>query len=364
MHKEYGDVKFVNKIKAQGIEFNNYGIDRNNIKTVKVKIENGLKMWDNISLNMIERITVVKTFCLGRLAFVASFMYVKEDDIIEIERLFFKFIWNGVIEKIKRNTLILPYEQGGLNMISVKAKIETILFQQFKYFVENRNRSFYQLSVYWLKFCMRGANLNLFNLIPMGADKDRPKFYNEIIKSVVRVKKLDDNMWINITNLNSKITYSMLVRKYLVKPKIESLYKEVEWREVYNNIHGIENTDVRELNYKILYNALSCNQSYTNKDHRRKCCLCGRVEENQEHVFLKCEHTSTLLESMKSLLENKKYKLNNESMTLCYNLSKHDYQVISTYKYCIWRLRNTVMRYRVENFKALFNSYFYNLLKV
>ena len=69
---------------------------------------------------MIERITVVKTFCLGRLSFVASFMCVKEEDIKE---------------KIIRKTLIMPYEKGGLNMISLRAKIETILFQQFKYFI-------------------------------------------------------------------------------------------------------------------------------------------------------------------------------------------------------------------------------------
>ena len=50
IYNNYEGVRFVNKLKALGIEFNKYGIDKNNIKTVKVKIQNGLHLWDSISL--------------------------------------------------------------------------------------------------------------------------------------------------------------------------------------------------------------------------------------------------------------------------------------------------------------------------
>ena len=213
-------ILIINKTEIINFE-KKYGIDKNNIKTVKVKIQNGLHLWDSISLNMIERITVVKTFCLGRLSFVASFMCVKEEDIKEIEKMFYSFIWNGVIEKIKIKTLIMPYEKGGLNMISIRAKIENILFQQFKYFVQNRDRVFYQLSVFWLKFYMRSANLRNFNTIPMGKDRDRPEFYNEDYYKTISTYKYCiwrlRNIVRNQRAENIKVLFNYLFFKFLNK---------------------------------------------------------------------------------------------------------------------------------------------------
>ena len=111
-----------------------------------------------------------------------------------------------------------------------------------------------------------------------------------------------------------------------------------------------------------VYKSCTCNQMYSKKDRRRKCFFCGNVEESQRHVFLKCEHTSPLVEIMKNLLENKSYELNTDSMILGSNLSKQDYKAISTYKYCIWRLRNIVRSQRAENIKVLFNYLFFKFL--
>ena len=73
----------------------------------------------------------------------------------------------------------------------------------------------------------------------MGKDRERPEFYNEVINSLKRMSELDTNLWNNITNLNSKITYNMQVQKYHITPKIESLYRNVEWSELYKNVQAI-----------------------------------------------------------------------------------------------------------------------------
>ena len=82
---------------------------------------------------MLERIIICKTFVLSKLWFLACFITFEEKFIKEINSLIFSFIWSNKRECIKRDTLILPYERGGMNMFNLQAKLKTISFQQFKY---------------------------------------------------------------------------------------------------------------------------------------------------------------------------------------------------------------------------------------
>ena len=78
---------------------------------------------------MLERITVLKTFALSKLSYQANFVVLKIE-IKRIESMAFKFIWNGC-ELIKMSTLILDYSEGGLNMISIRAKLRAISLRNF-----------------------------------------------------------------------------------------------------------------------------------------------------------------------------------------------------------------------------------------
>jgi len=72
---------------------------------------------------------------------------LNEKDIKSIGDSTFKFIWNGC-ELIKRDTLISDYNEGGLKMISIRAKLKTIMIRNFMYIKRNLNRNQYQLSAY------------------------------------------------------------------------------------------------------------------------------------------------------------------------------------------------------------------------
>jgi hypothetical protein len=51
--------------------------------------------------------------------FVASACVVPDKYRKEIESKCFKFIWEGKLDKVKRNTMIGNFEMGGLNMIDI-----------------------------------------------------------------------------------------------------------------------------------------------------------------------------------------------------------------------------------------------------
>jgi hypothetical protein len=47
---------------------------------------------------------------------------------------------------IKRSTLCLEYERGGLGMFDFEARIKAIALQQYKYITKNIDSPFYSLS--------------------------------------------------------------------------------------------------------------------------------------------------------------------------------------------------------------------------
>jgi len=55
--------------------------------------------------------------------------YYSPEKLKQIERIIFKFIWNG-IDRIKRNTLMKGYSEGGLKAPDIFLINETCKFKQ------------------------------------------------------------------------------------------------------------------------------------------------------------------------------------------------------------------------------------------
>ncbi len=128
---------------------------------------------------------------------MCNFLVLNKEQIKEIKQTVYNFIWNSKSDLVNRNTLILPYEKGGLGMFNLEAKIKTILFQQFIYICHSHKRIYYQFSVYWLKFIMRtlnifGLNSINFNLIPSSKD-DGNVLHFKMREQFKEIKKFDKN---------------------------------------------------------------------------------------------------------------------------------------------------------------------------
>ena len=93
------------------------------------KVKNQLNMWSQRSFSLYGKITVIKTYALSQLIYVMSVLpsplpQDRHDDYFKsIEDLMFNFLWNGTNkDKIKRQTLIGSYEQGGLKMVHINSQ--------------------------------------------------------------------------------------------------------------------------------------------------------------------------------------------------------------------------------------------------
>ena len=133
----------------------------------------------------------------------------------------------------------------------------------------------------------------------------------------------------------------------------------MNWRKVYDNlIIRTDATELKEINYKIIFDALSCNQRFSKE--KKKCVLCDKHEESRNHLFLECEVSKRLFKSMREYMLQE-VEMNVDTIFLCRNLTKHDTKIISLYKYSLWKIRNMVRLSNQINitqaFKRLINYY-------
>src|SRR5690606_22426357 len=95
-----------------------------------------------------------------------------------------KFIWNNNKEIIKRNTVILPYNEGGLNMFNLECRLKTIHIKQFIYISHKIESMFYFMSIYWMKFELKEKLSKNLNIIACGNESERTEYYKRMIVNV------------------------------------------------------------------------------------------------------------------------------------------------------------------------------------
>ena len=97
-----------------------------------------LKSTSLLSLTLLSRIQIVKTFAIAKFMYKASLISVSEDLIKDVNKLLYGFIWKGN-DKIKRTALINDIENGGLKMLDIQSMILSQRVIALKRFIEDYN---------------------------------------------------------------------------------------------------------------------------------------------------------------------------------------------------------------------------------
>ena len=112
------------KFKLLGINYDLFAVDKTayNFKEKIEKINSLLNTWIYQDLTYLGKITVIKSLALPIL--IQSLTILPNpsfENFKKIENIFFKFLWNGKPDKIKRNVLIGSYDTGGLKMPHIES---------------------------------------------------------------------------------------------------------------------------------------------------------------------------------------------------------------------------------------------------
>jgi hypothetical protein len=129
----------VDKIRILGITHKNNrrAIDNNENWTDKVeKIKQTIKTWSKRDLTILGKITVVKCFLVSQLIYVMKSIGLPTSVLTDINRIFYKFIWQRkfsnrkAFEKVKRQVMEGDRKDGGLNMVNV-LKLQQAFYLQW-----------------------------------------------------------------------------------------------------------------------------------------------------------------------------------------------------------------------------------------
>lgn len=114
-------------VKILGIHFSyNRNIrDANNFDKVFENFKTVLSIWRMRSLTLYGRILVVKSLALSKLYYICSKIDVSDKFIARVKKEISDFIWHGRKPKIKYNTLIGDYKEGGLRLPDFESYIKT-----------------------------------------------------------------------------------------------------------------------------------------------------------------------------------------------------------------------------------------------
>ena len=122
---EWGDTEF----DLLGIHFsiNLQDMQQANYLKYTNQIIQILDHWSKRYLTPLGKITIVKTFVLGKLIHLFSSLPNPDNQIIhQLNTLIFNFIWDNKPEKVKRIQLASDYLQGGLKMVNLENFINSL----------------------------------------------------------------------------------------------------------------------------------------------------------------------------------------------------------------------------------------------
>ena len=91
------------------------------------EIKKDISSWKRRIISPLGKITVVKSILLPKLTHLfISLPNPSDMKIKELEKMFYKYIWNEKPDRIARKTIVQEYGKGGLKMVCIKTFINSL----------------------------------------------------------------------------------------------------------------------------------------------------------------------------------------------------------------------------------------------
>ena len=84
------------------------------------RIKNIINHWKRRNITPIGKITVIKTLLLPQFNHLFTSIWPEDETLDLINNIFFRFLWGGKSDKIRRGTIYKDYKEGGLKMVNIQ----------------------------------------------------------------------------------------------------------------------------------------------------------------------------------------------------------------------------------------------------
>ena len=189
---KYANINWTDKpVKALGIYF---GHDKNECDKLNwekriEKMNNLFLAWGKRNLTFLGKILIIKSLVIPIFTYLATVCVVPVQYRKEIESKCFKFIWKGKPDKVKRNTLIGKYEEGGLRMIDIGSYFESLKASWVSRLIGEEKSNWKliprkYLNIFGRNWLIFSSNINYTHI--EFCMKNIPKFYIDVVKCWVK----------------------------------------------------------------------------------------------------------------------------------------------------------------------------------
>lgn len=163
-----------------------------------------LESWKKHTLSLIGKITVIKTFAIPKLVYPLTVLEQPSDKLKNlIKSKIFSFLWDGKPEKIKREIIVQPYENGGLKMLDFDIFLNTLKCSWIKRLSDPNNQGKWK-NIYLNKLKkVGGIEIFSYNL----KTTDGLNIHNKFLQEIVTIWS-SINFQNEIDNVNSQIIWN------------------------------------------------------------------------------------------------------------------------------------------------------------
>ena len=119
--------------KSLGINFciDTYKMFNLNYEPRLEKLKNTATIWSKRKLTLLGKVTIIKTFMLSQLMFLSTTLPVSVPGSFfrKVDSILYNFLWDGRPDKVRRDTIIGDYSEGGIKMIHAESFYTSQVFK-------------------------------------------------------------------------------------------------------------------------------------------------------------------------------------------------------------------------------------------
>ena len=211
------------------------------------RISNKIATMHNRNLTLFQRSVLVNSLLTSQIWYYAQTYPLPLYWSKKINVLLYKFIWITNSEPIARSTLNLDRDMGGLSVINILVKSESIFaYRMLKQFMDDEN----QLSLVTYFNSLRVNPMLNIRTLPINVAYVNTSYYNKGITTIRKCMRLN-----SFPNISSRIIYSHLLVKQM--PKIQEQYPLYNWKHIWGNLQfKFIPINTREVMFKYLHEIL------------------------------------------------------------------------------------------------------------
>ena len=348
-------IKWVSQMTIFGIKFGEVTEDDIWYPLYK-KIEKCLNLFQTRQLSMYGKAKLINTMVLSKLWYLTTVIPISKHYENLITRLMFNFIW-GKIECIKRKTMYLPRKEGGIGLVNIQLKTQSLLLNQvMKVFIDRKST--------WVNFGHTYLGIVLRRFTGYDFQNNRPHcvegpplYYNLCLKYIQNIVSRDEN-FVFKPGLTSKIFYQLLLKLENTQVHCVTTFPLIDFKEVFSNLcNKIIDPTTLNISFKLAHDVVPVAYRLFLWNFRNvlpfcKNCLTKRIEETVIHCFWDCP----IIQITKRWLQKAIKRLCDLNLTseivrfgnLPKNTSRSDLALyfLSEFRYAVWISRCKV---RLDN---------------